>query len=204
MNEVEGTVTAMAAPDQKKVSTSLPTSPEALYGRLRDLEIPYESHEHAPVFTVEESKALPVQLPGAHIKNLFLRNKKGRMWLVVCQEDRKIDLKALGERLGAGRLSFGSPARLMDHLGVLPGSVTPLAIVNDIQGLVQVVLDRSLLDHEVVNCHPLVNHMTTVLKVSDLQRFLALEDHPPELLSFDDGAFSAGNRSTRPPAKKSQ
>src|SRR3546814_5428002 len=99
----------------------LPTSPEALHRRLDDLGIAYHSVSHPPVFTVEEAKALRGELPGHHIKNLFLRNKKGQMWLVTCLEDRAVDLKGLGESLGAGRLPFGIAARPMTYLGVRPG-----------------------------------------------------------------------------------
>src|SRR5919108_1905360 len=105
--------------------------PQQLFARLDALGLAHRSVEHAPVFTVEEAKALRGELPGHHIKNLFLRNKKEEMWLVVALEDRTIDLKRLGDMLGAGRLSFGSPERLRRQLGVEPGAVTPLALVND-------------------------------------------------------------------------
>lgn len=170
----------MNAPAQ----TTLPTAPERLLAMLAELGIEAATHAHSPVFTVEEAKALRGTLPGGHIKNLFLRNKKEEMWLVVAGEDKAVDLKALGERLGAGRLSFGSPERLMRHLGVLPGAVTPFAIVNDSAGKVRVVLDRDLLDFGLVNCHPLVNDRTTALKPSDLLRFLEALGHPPQLLDF--------------------
>src|SRR5882757_11118740 len=106
-------------------------SPQQLFARLAELGLAHNTVEHAPVFTVEQAKAHRGELPGHHIKNLFLRNKKEQMWLVVALEDRAIDLKRLGEMLGAGRLSFGSPERLKRHLGVEPGSVTPLALIND-------------------------------------------------------------------------
>ena len=98
-------------------------TPQQLFDRLAELGIAHQTVEHPPVFTVEEAKAHRGVLPGHHIKNLFLRNKKEEMWLVVALEDRAIDLKALGEKLGAGRLSFGSPERLRKYLGVEPGSV---------------------------------------------------------------------------------
>ena len=102
-------------------------SPQHLFARLDALGLAHRTVEHAPVFTVEQAKQHRGVLPGHHIKNLFLRNKKEAMWLVVALEDREIDLKRLGEALGAGRLSFGSPERLRRHLGVEPGSVTPFA-----------------------------------------------------------------------------
>ena len=129
-------------------------------------------------------KALRGELPGGHVKNLFLRNKKGAMWLVVAEEDRQIDLKALGEKIGAGRVSFGSPDRLMQYLGVLPGSVTPFGVIND-KGLeVQVVLDRALLDHDPVNVHPLTNDRTTAISPKDLLAFLEATGHKPQILDL--------------------
>ncbi|MDZ7712925.1 MAG: prolyl-tRNA synthetase associated domain-containing protein [Rhodovibrio sp.] len=162
-----------------------PAGPQALFARLRDLGIETETLEHAPVFTVEEAKRLRGELPGGHTKNLFLRNKKGRMWLVVCLEDREIDLKALGEQLGSGRLSFASADRLMTYLGVVPGAVTPFAALNDTQGQVQVMLDRGMLEaHDRLNFHPLDNAMTTGIAPSDLVRFLKAVDHEPGTLDL--------------------
>jgi len=162
-----------------------PTSPEQILARLEALGIASRSFRHPPVFTVEEAKALRGELSGAHIKNLFLRNKKGQMWLVTCLEDRPIDLKALAAALGAGRFSFGSAERLMTYLGVQPGSVTPLAVINDGAGKVAVVLDKALLEFDEVNCHPLVNDMTTTLSAEGLVAFLEAEGHPPRVLDFD-------------------
>lgn len=162
----------------------LPTSPEALLHRLDALGIAQRTVSHPPVFTVEEAKALRGELPGHHIKNLFLRNKKGRMWLVTCLEDREIDLKALGERLDAGRFSFGSADRLMTYLGVRPGAVTPFAVINDKAGAVTMVLDGGVMAGGPVNCHPLVNTMTTALASADLLRFLEAERHAPLMLDF--------------------
>lgn len=159
-------------------------SPQQLFERLAALGIAHATVEHAPVFTVEEAKAHRGVLPGHHIKNLFLRNKKGAMWLVVALEDRTIDLKHLGEVLGAGRLSFGSPERLMRHLGVLPGSVTPLSLINDTTHEVTLVLDSGLRDGGPVNAHPLTNTMTTAMSLDDLLRFFAATGHAPRWLDF--------------------
>jgi Ala-tRNA(Pro) deacylase len=171
---------------------SAPATAQDLFARLDELGIAAKTFEHPPVNTVEEAKAIRGEGPAwlgqsAHIKNLFLRNKKGVMWLVTCQEDREIDLKALGERIGAGRLSFGSAERLMKYLGVLPGAVTPFAVVNDRGSRVAVVLDSALPAQDPVNCHPLVNTMTTALAGRDLVRFLEAEGHPPRLLDFAAG-----------------
>jgi Ala-tRNA(Pro) deacylase len=159
-------------------------SPQQLFDHLDRLGIACRTVEHPPVFTVEQAKALRGHLAGHHIKNLFLRNKKEEMWLVVALEDRAIDLKRLSEALGAGRLSFGSPGRLKRHLGVEPGSVTPLALINDRERLVRLALDRGLADGEPVNVHPLVNTMTTTVAAADLLRFFEATGHPPRWLDF--------------------
>ncbi len=159
----------------------------ALFAALNALAIPHETHTHPPVFTVEEAKRHrpvdPAEATGHHTKNLFLRNKKGKMWLVTLHEDRPVDLKDLGARLGAGNLSFASAARLRTHLGVEPGSVTPLAVINDIAHEVTLVLDAALtVGH--VWCHPLTNDRTTRLAGPDLVRFLVSTGHTPELIDL--------------------
>lgn len=159
-------------------------SPQQLFAKLEALGIAQRTVEHPPVFTVEEAKALRGNLPGHHIKNLFLRNKKEEMWLVVALEDRAIDLKRLGEALGAGRLSFGSPDRLRRTLGVEPGSVTPFALVNDEARVVRLALDRGLRDGGPVNAHPLVNTMTTAIAMADLLRLFEATGHAPRWLDF--------------------
>lgn len=162
-----------------------PFTPEDLFQQLRDLGIEAKTARHPAVFTVDEAKALRGDLPGCHTKNLFLRDKKGTMWLVVCREDRAVDLKVLAQKLGSGRLSFGSPERLMKYLGVSPGAVTPFAVMNDKAGHVQVALDRGMLDQEPWNFHPLTNEMTTSIGASDMLHFLEAVNHSPEYLSFD-------------------
>jgi Ala-tRNA(Pro) deacylase len=137
------------------------------------------------VFTVEQAKAVRGDAPGVHTKSLFLRNKKGSMWLVVCLEDRSVDLKGLAERLDAGRLSFGSPDRLAKYLGVIPGAVSPLAVINDKGNQVEVVCDRGVLDGGTVHLHPLDNAKTTAIAAPDLVRFLEVEGHAPHVIEFD-------------------
>ena len=157
-----------------------------LFARLDELGIACETHAHAPLFTVEQSRALRGDLPGAHIKNLFLRDKKRRMWLVTVLESRDIDLKALRRRIGAkGTLSFGDPELLMAHLGVVPGAVTPFAVINDRAGAVTMVLDKALQAGMVVNAHPLRNDRTSAIGADDLLRFLEAEGHPPLIVDFD-------------------
>ncbi|TQV79768.1 prolyl-tRNA synthetase associated domain-containing protein [Denitrobaculum tricleocarpae] len=170
---------------ESEQETALPTKPEQLFDCFRELGIETRTIEHAPVFTVEEAKSVRDDLPGGHSKNLFLRNKKGQMWLVTCFEDRKIDLKALGAALGAGRVSFGSPDRLRTHLGVEPGAVTPFAVINDRDSNVTFVLDQGMLEADPLNFHPLVNRMTTAIAPQDLIKFLEAQNHAPAFLDLD-------------------
>jgi Ala-tRNA(Pro) deacylase len=156
-----------------------------LFARLDALNIAHSTIEHPAVFTVEESQTLRGRLNGAHIKNLFLRDRKKRLFLCSVLEDREVDLKALRKRLGAkDSLSFGSPEALMEVLGVIPGSVTPLAVINDTDRQVTVVLDEGIFEQETVNCHPLRNTATTTLASADLLRFLEAEGYTPELIDF--------------------
>jgi Ala-tRNA(Pro) deacylase len=159
-------------------------SPQQLFDRLAELGIAHGTVEHEPVFTVEQAKQHRGALPGHHIKNLFLRNKKEEMWLVVALEDRTIDLKRLGERMGAGRLSFGSPERLRTYLGVEPGSVTPFAVINDPDHRVTLVLDSALQEGGPVNAHPLVNTMTCPIELPALLRFFEATGHVPNWLDL--------------------
>ena len=159
-------------------------SPDGLIAYLEGLGIATTTVTHPPLYTVEDSKALRGDLPGGHCKNLFLRNKKGHMWLVVCPEDLVLDLKNLGDRIGAGRVSFGSPERLMAHLGVLPGAVTPFAVINDADRRVHVVLDESLMAESLLNFHPLVNDQTTAIAPADLMKFFDAVDHRPVVISL--------------------
>lgn len=160
-------------------------SPGDLFDRLDGLGISYVTHTHPPLFTVEDSKAHRGEMPGGHCKNLFLRDKKGVMWLVVVQEDRRIDLKALGRHLGANRISFASADRLLSVLGLTPGAVSPLALINDTECVVRPVLDASLLKYDPLNYHPLVNDQTIALAPADLIRFIEACGHSPEILDFD-------------------
>jgi len=142
-------------------------------------------HEHPAVMTVEESERFVPKLPGAKTKNLFLRDKKGRRhFLVTAPHDRAVDLDALGAVLGAGRLSFASPERLQKHLGLAPGAVSLLGLVNDPSGAVEFVIDRSLWEADAVQAHPLVNTATLVVPHADLERFLAATGHVPRVIEL--------------------
>jgi Ala-tRNA(Pro) deacylase len=152
---------------------------------LVELGIAATTVEHAPVFTVEEAQALRGTVPGAHTKNLFLKDKKDRIFLVVAPEDAAIDLKQLHTLIGAsGRLSFGKPELLMETLGVAPGSVTAFGVINDAGRRVTLVLDGSLARSAAVNCHPLVNTATTTIATADLMKFLRATGHEPLIVDL--------------------
>ncbi len=158
------------------------TTPDQLFAALDKLGIAHATIKHPPLFTVEQSRALRGQIPGGHTKNLFLRDKKYELYLVVAEEDADIELKGLHRRLGAhGRFSFGAPNLLREVLGVEPGAVTPFGAINDTEGRVSVVLDAALMAHETINFHPLVNTMTTSLKRDDLVNFLKSTGHAPRI-----------------------
>ena len=157
-----------------------------LFGHLRSLEIPFETHRHPPLHTVEESRELRGVMPGAHIKNMFLKGKKGELWLVACIENRKIHIRDLEKRLGAQKMSFGKPELLWDALGVRPGSVTPAAVLNDPEGRVRIALDAALSTAERVNFHPLHNEATIGMAPSELVRLLECVQHAPLMLDFDE------------------
>src|ERR1035438_814271 len=160
----------------------MPTTPDQLFAFLDSLGIAHTTVKHPPLFTVEQSRALRGQIPGSHTKNLFLRDKKHQLYLVVALEDAEIDLKGLHRQLGAtGRFSFGSSDLLREVWGVEPGAVTPFGAINDSQGRVTVVLDAAMMEHETLNFHPLVNTTTTSIARGDLVKFLESTGHIPRI-----------------------
>jgi Ala-tRNA(Pro) deacylase len=160
----------------------MPQTPDQLFAFLDKLGIAHTTVTHPPLFTVEQSRALRGQIPGGHTKNLFLRDKKNNVYLVTAEEDANIDLKGLHRVLGAsGRFSFGSAELMMELLGVAPGSVTPLGVLHDTQARINVVLDAALMEHDTINCHPLVNTMTTSISRDDLVKFLESTGHIPRM-----------------------
>ena len=160
----------------------------SLFERLEELGIVTETHTHAPVFTVEESRRERGRLLGAHCKSLFLKDKKGVLWLVVALEDRRLDLKALAPLIGAARLSFGSPERLADRLGVVPGAVTPFALINDDKHDVRPVIDSGVTEAERAYFHPLSNDATTAIAPEDLLRFIRALGHDPMVVDLGEAA----------------
>ena len=168
---------------------SEPTTPDQLLVILDQLDIAHTTIKHPPMFTVAESKKLRITpTRGSYTKNLFLRNKKGSMWLITCSEERRLDLPSLADRLQAGRLSFGSADRLMRYLGVTPGAVSPLALINDTVESVSFVIEEELLREPMIHLHPLINTQTTRIATRDLLRFVRHTGHPPLCLRLDTSA----------------
>ena len=155
-----------------------------LFNFLGELGIATRTTEHAAVFTVEESENLHRELAGAHTKNLFLKDAKGRLFLVIAEAHARIDMKALHKTLGCARLSFGKPELLAEVLGVSPGSVTALAVINDRQHAVTVVIDADLMEFDTMNSHPLINTATTNLARDDLLRFMHATGHQPHIVQL--------------------
>jgi len=156
-----------------------PATDEALFARLDALGIVHRTFSHAPVFTVEESRAACADIPGGHTKNLFLKDRKGGLWLVVAREDLRIDLNALARQMGVNRFSFGSAGLLVATLGIPPGSVTPFSLINDPAGAVRAVLDEDMLKLNPLNFHPLRNDRTTAITPEDLLKFIRATGHEP-------------------------
>ncbi|MHB8529360.1 MAG: prolyl-tRNA synthetase associated domain-containing protein [Caulobacteraceae bacterium] len=155
-----------------------------LMGFLDGLGIAHSTIEHPAVFRVGEGEAVKAQIPGVHTKNLFLKDAKGALWLISAADRTAIDLKALPAVIGSARLSFGSPPRLMESLGVAPGSVTAFALINDEARAVRFVLDKALAEAEWVNFHPLVNTATTTISAEGLRRFLGALAIEPTVVDF--------------------
>lgn len=150
---------------------------------LDRLGIGVTTAEHLPLFTVEESRKLRGDIAGGHTKNLFLKDKKGALFLLVADEDAAIDMKTLYQKIGSARLSFGRPELLAEKLGVAPGSVTPFGLINDKAGDVAVLLEAGLMRHEMLNFHPLENIATTTIGRGDFLTFLRASGHEPRIVA---------------------
>ena len=155
-----------------------------LIKQLQALGISTTTVEHPAVFTVEEAKSLRGNLSGGYSKNLFLKDKKGKLWLIVALEDREINLKALRKSIGSAPLSFAKPELLMEVLGLRPGSVTPFGVINDTSGQVSVVLDKELMTYNILNFHPMTNTATTQIKPEALKSFLLHTGHCPLIVDL--------------------
>ena len=168
----------------------MPATRAELLAFIDGLGIQTKTHEHAAVFTVAESLALEHTMPGGHTKNLFLKDKKDKLFLVVALHDAAIEMKSLHTALDCDRLSFGKAELLEQVLGIKPGSVTPFAIINDTDGQVTVVLDAPMMDLPLLNYHPLENTATTAIARDDLLRFIRATGHEPRIVKVSNGIIN--------------
>lgn len=162
----------------------LPTSPESLMAQMEEMGIEYELHHHEAVYTVAESEKVDAQITGTHCRNLFLRDKNKKNYLLVLSVETEVDMKKLPAVIGSDRLSFGSADRLWQYLGVRPGSVCPFSIMNDTDHQMKILLDKSMMETEIVNYHPLLNTMTVSLKPVDLIKFIESTGHEAHIVDL--------------------
>jgi Ala-tRNA(Pro) deacylase len=166
-----------------ETESAAPKTADDLFRFLDTLGISHKTKTHPPVFTVAESVSLRDEIPGGHTKNLFVKDKKDQFFLLTVEENASVDLKTVHTIIGAAsKVSFGKPEKLMEYLGVAPGSVTAFGAINDTGHKVTFVLDKDLLEHDVINCHPLTNEATTSIGRDDLTRFMEATGHTPLVL----------------------
>lgn len=164
----------------------MPVTREELFKRFKSLGIETRTLDHAPVFTVEEAKHVHDDMPGGHCKNLFCKDEKGVLWLIVALEDAIINLKAAPAKIGSKRLTFGKPELLMEVLGLEPGSVTPFGLINDTTNRTNVILDEAMMRETPLNYHPLKNDATTAITPDDLIAFIKSCGHAPRVVAVSD------------------
>ena len=164
----------------------MPATRQELFALFDELAIKTTTIEHIPVFTVEDAQKVHGDIKGGHCKNLFCKDEKGVLWLIVALEDARIDLKAAKDRIGSRRLSFGRPELLMEILGVEPGSVTPFSLINDKANKTNVILDAAMMKHELLNFHPLKNDASTTISSDDLIKFIKATGHEPRVVAVSD------------------
>lgn len=166
------------------ISMTVIAAKTALLAHLTNIGILHTTHEHRAIFTVEEGQDIKATLPGGHTKNLFLKDKKGAFFLICALGGTKISINQLHKHLGCKRLSFGKPEALLEHLGVVPGSVTLFSVINDKNNTVTLILDKALFNHEIVNFHPLTNTATTAIASSDIEKFTKSTHHDFVIIDF--------------------
>lgn len=168
------------------MTANTPATRQQLFDFFDNLGIKTKTYEHEAVFTVSESHKIKEDLPGGHSKNLFLKDKKGNLVLVICINDTDVDLKSFHKKYDCGRVSFGNADLLYEHLGVTPGSVTPFALINDKDAHnVSLVLDANLMNWDLLNFHPLENTATTAIARDDLMKFFKATGHEPTILPLE-------------------
>ena len=161
---------------------------QTVYARLDELGIAYTRHEHPPIASAEAAEQYWSAIDATHCKNLFMRNQKGtRHYIVILNYRKRADLRAVADQIGDGKLSFGSPERLLKHLGVASGSVSPFALINDPDHVVRVVMDRDLKSADRISFHPNINTATVVLAFTDFERFLETCGNPVQYVDVVAG-----------------
>ena len=169
------------------MNTDIDPHQQALFERLDQLGIHTKTVRHKAAFTVQDAQELRGNIEGGHCKNLFLKDNKGQIWLIVCLEDAQINLKTAPARIGSARLSFGKPELMHEILGVAPGSVTPFGLINDTKVQTNVILEKSMMNLPVLNFHPLINTATTTIKSHDLLKFIRSCGHNPQIIDLATG-----------------
>ena len=164
----------------------MPATKAELMTFLDKLGLATVTFDHEPVFTVEEAQKVHGNISGGHCKNLFCKDEKGVLWLIVALEDARIDLKAAKDKIGSKRLTFGKPELLMEILGLEPGSVSPFGLINDNHAKTNVILDATMMKHEKLNFHPLKNDATTTIASADLVTFIKACGHSPRIVAVSD------------------
>lgn len=164
----------------------MPASKADLFALLDELGIVHNTKNHKPVFTVEESAEIKADMPGAHSKNLFLKDKGGNFFLICAESSTQIKINKLHPHLGCKRLSFGKAEYLLEHLGVTPGSVCLFSVMNDKDATVKLIIDKTLAEADVVNFHPLLNDATTAISATDMITFAKATGHDPVIMDFSD------------------
>jgi Ala-tRNA(Pro) deacylase len=164
----------------------MPATRQDLFAFLEKHGLAVTTVEHIPVFTVDEARQVQGDIPGGHCKNLFCKDEKGALWLLVALQDARIDLKAAKDKIGSKRLTFAKPELLMEILGVEPGSVTPFGLINDVPPRVNVILDAAMMAHEKLNYHPLKNDATTTISAHDLKAFIRATGHEPRIVAVSE------------------
>lgn len=164
----------------------MPASRQDLFALFEKIGIQTTTHDHPPVFTVEEAQQVHGDIAGGHCKNLFCKDEKGVLWLIVALEKSRINLKTAPDKIGSRRLSFGKPELLMEVLGLEPGSVTPFGLINDKALRVKVILDEAMMKHDILNYHPLLNNATTSIACGDLLKFIRGTGHEPRIVAVSD------------------
>lgn len=154
---------------------------------LKQKKYRYELHQHEPLFTVEDSKRLRGKIKGSHSKNLFLKNKKNNFFLISCEENDEINLKHISKLLNLGNVSFAREEYLFKYMGIKPGSVSPFALLNDTNNVVDFYLEKKLHESESVNFHPLLNNATITMQTNEFIKFMIENNKKIHIFSSIEG-----------------